>query len=59
MKKILSIILIAVISASAWAQRVSFVINDGISDSRLKQNIEKNISDLLSAFSIAESINGT
>lgn len=58
MKKILSIILIAVISASAWAQRVSFVINDGISDSRLKQNIEKNVSDLLSAFSLAESVNG-
>lgn len=59
MKKILSIVLMAVISASTWAQRVSFVINDGISDSRLKQNIEKNVSDLLSAFSLAESLNGT
>ena len=59
MKKILSIVLMAVISATAWAQQVSFVINDGISDARLKQDIEKNVSDLLSAFSIAESVNGS
>jgi len=53
MKRLLLLITFFLILSPAWAQSVSFRINDGTSDAALKERIESNLSRLLTALNQA------